>query len=111
MKANKLGLTLALLNFVLVFGIAVADGLLWNFTTNPIDSPSETRFLTWMIVINLFPFFVYGPVAKVPLLNWFYFKTYWTTCLHFAILGGIQWYLIGWGISSLVRVLFRKKEK
>lgn len=107
MKINKLGLIFALINVALVFGIAGIDGLLLNFTMGSANAPSEMRFLTWMMVINFLPFLALAPAIKIPLLTGLYFKTYWMTCFHFALLGGIQWYLIGWGISALWR---RKKR-
>ncbi len=109
MKINRLGLTLLVLNAMIVFGIAIADGLLSTFTVNPTSGPSEMRFLSWMMMGNFFPFLAYSLVAKIPILNWLYFKTYWTTCLHFAVLGGIQWYLIGWMISSIWNKFVLKK--
>lgn len=109
MKINKLGIVLTLMNITLVFGIAGVDGLLSTFVVDSVNGPSEMGFLTLMMLVNPLPFLAYGPAVKIPFLTWLYLKTYWTTCLHFAILGGLQWYLIGWLISSIGRKFVKTK--
>jgi len=107
MKINKLGASFCLVNFIVVFGVAIADGMLRSFTVSSMEDPSGMNFVYAMMVLNPVPFLLLFITTTIPVFKWWYVISSWIPFLHFVILGGIQWYLIGWGISAL----WRRKRK
>lgn len=108
MKINKLGTGLFFANFIIVFGMAIADGMLRSLTVTSMEDPSGMNFVYLMMILNPIPFLLLFITTTIPVFKWLYVASSWIPFLHFVILGGIQWYLIGWGVGALWN---RKRKK
>ena len=100
MKTNKIGLVFLIFHTVIIISLAAMDKMFTDYHSEL--AHAGTTFLIVTIIIDFLPFLLFMPIGKaIPVIGLTYFKYGWSPVAYFVILGGLQWYLIGWGISAL----------
>lgn len=104
MKINKLGIICLMAHTIVIVTVAFSNGIITNYHSQV--NGAGTFFLNLVIIIDTLPFILLGPLVRSTVLTQWYFAYGWFFCLHFVILGGIQYYLIG----VLLSFLFKKRS-
>ncbi|MFA5271689.1 MAG: hypothetical protein WC412_05040 [Candidatus Omnitrophota bacterium] len=110
-RISKLGLLLVILHSITITAISFVDAI----AAVKYGCSNPTEMLLSVMIMDCFAVLIVGPIggvfyywAPISLQNIIFWKS--LIAILFLIFGGMQWYLIGWGISKLKQKFFTRSK-